>query len=266
MGIPLTNPLAPNLSVMRVSLWPGLLQVLRANLNRQHRRIRLFEVGKTFHQIGKNISEIERLGGVTIGSAWPEQWGQADREVDFFDVKSDLEVLFALTGAEGDFSFHVLEQPSLHPGQSAEIRHVSSEGAVGRLGRLHPEHQEALEFTRPVYLFELDLDVLRDRKMPVYRGISRFPAIRRDLAVLVDEDVSADELLESIESTVGADLTNLELFDVYRREGLDSKRKSLAFSLTLQATSRTLIDSEVDSIIDRTLNELRRRFGAELRT
>ena len=266
LGIPLANPLASNLSVMRVSLWPGLLHVLRANLNRQHRRIRLFEVGKTFHQTGKHINEVERLGGVVMGSAWPEQWGQADREVDFFDVKSDLEVLFALTGAKGDFSFHELGQPSLHPGQSAEIRHKSADCAIGRLGRLHPEHQEALEFTRPVYLFELDLSVLRDRKMPVYRGISRFPAIRRDLAVLVDEDVSADELLKSIEITVGADLTNLELFDVYRREGVDSKRKSLAFSLTLKATSRTLIDSEVDSIIDRTLDELRRRFGAELRT
>ena len=265
VGIPLTNPLASNLSVMRLSLWPGLLHVLRANLNRQHRRIRLFEIGKTFHQNGKEVTEVERLGGVVIGAAWPEQWGQADREVDFYDVKSDLEVLFALTGAEADFSFHLLEHSSLHPGQSAEIHH-SSIGAVGRMGQLHPEHQKSLEFPRPVYLFELDLAVLRDRKMPIYRGISRFPAIRRDLAVLVDEDVPADELLKSIEKTVGADLTNLELFDVYRREGVDSKRKSLAFSLTLQATSRTLIDSEVDSIIDRTLDELHRRFGAELRT
>ena len=223
-------------------------------------------MGKTFHQTGEYINEVERLGGVVIGSAWPEQWGQADREADFFDVKSDLEVLFALTGNGVDFTFHVLEDPGLHPGQSAEIRHNSFDGAIGRLGRLHPEHQETLEFPRPVYLFELDLRVLRDRKMPIYRGISRFPVIRRDLAVLVDEDVSADELLKSIENTVGPDLTNLELFDVFRREGLDSKRKSLAFSLTLQATSRTLIDSEVDSIIDRTLDELRRRFGAELRT
>ena len=263
-GIELKNPLAPNLSVMRVSLWPGLMQVMMDNINRQHRRIRLFEIGKTFHLRQNKIVETERLSGIVTGNAWPEQWGQDNRQADFFDVKSDLEALFALTQTENDFSFGRSEDPGLHPGQSAEIWRESE--LVGRVGRLHPEHQHALELVQTVYLFELEMTVLTQGIMPQYRGISRFPAIRRDLAVMVDESVTAKDLLKLIADTAGEYLKNLELFDVYRREDIDSKRKSMAFGLTLQASSRTLRDSEVESIVNRTLDELRSRYGAELRT
>ncbi len=271
--IDLKNPLASNLSVMRSSLWPGLLQVMIDNINRQHRRIRLFEVGKTFHGTVGEIAEKERISGVVTGTVWPEQWGCRERGMDFFDVKSDLEALFALTQLSDRFSFQRTEHhPGLHPGQAAVIRKDSSEiGYLGRLhpgylGRLHPEHQRALELPQPVYLFEIELSALTRQKMPEYAGISRFPAIRRDLAVWVDEAVSAGELLDLISTTSGEYLINLELFDVYRREDIDSKRKSMAFSLTLQASSRTLTDSDVESIIDRTLRELHDHYGAELRT
>jgi phenylalanyl-tRNA synthetase beta chain len=263
--IDLKNPLASNLSVMRSSLWPGLLQVMIDNINRQHRRIRLFEVGKTFHGTVGKIVEKERISGVVTGTVWPEQWGCRERGMDFFDVKSDLEALFALTQLSDRFSFQRTEHhPGLHPGQAAVIRKESSE--IGYLGRLHPEHQRALELPQPVYLFEIELSALTRQKMPEYAGISRFPAIRRDLAVWVDEAVSAGELLDLISTTSGEYLANLELFDVYRREDIDSKRKSMAFSLTLQASSRTLTDSDVESIIDRTLRELHDHYGAELRT
>ena len=263
-GIELKNPLSPNLSVMRTSLWPGLLQALTDNINRQHRRIRLFEVGKTYHQVRNEIVETERLGGVVSGSAWPEQWGQGERPVDFFDVKSDLEALFSLTQDAEDFSFHECEHPGLHPGQCAEVRRGSI--AIGRVGRLHPEHQRDLGLAQAVFLFELKVSALTRRAMPQYRRVSRYPAIRRDLAVMVDESVLAGDLLNLVAESAGEYLINLELFDVYRREDVDSKRKSIAFGLTLQASSRTLRDNEVDSIINRTLNELRSRYGAELRT
>ena len=237
---------------------------MAANLNRQHRRVRLFELGKTFHKHGKDIFEIERIGGVATGAVWPEQWGEREREVDFHDVKSDLEALFALTGAGNEFSFHAASHRGLHPGRSADIRRAGK--VAGRVGQLHPEQQASLEIVQNVYLFELDTKAATRREMPQYQGISKFPAIRRDLAVLVDEAVSAQELLDLVKNIAGKDLTNLELFDVFRREGVDSKRKSLAFSLTLQASSRTLRDKEVDSIVDRTLVELRNRFGAVLRT
>ncbi len=263
-GIELKNPLSPDLSVMRTSLWPGLLRALIDNINRQHRRIRLFEVGKTFHKEGNEIVETERLGGVVSGNAWPEQWGQGERLVDFFDVKSDLEALFSLTQAGEDFSFHECEEPGLHPGQRAEVRRGSV--AIGRVGRLHPAQQSALGLAQAAYLFEIEVSALTSREMPLYRRISRYPAIRRDLAVMVDDSVLAGDLLNLIAKSAGEYLINLELFDVYRREGIDSKRKSIAFGLTLQASSRTLRDNEVDSIINRTLDELRNRYGAELRT
>jgi len=263
--IELKNPLASNLSVMRTSLWPGLVQVLIDNINRQHRRLRFFEVGKTFRRSGGEIAETERIGGVVSGGAWPEQWGQAEREADFFDVKSDLEGLFGLTRAGHDYVFERTEgHQALHPGQSALIRRGNQ--ALGYIGRLHPEQQNALDLAQPVYLFEMEIGAILDKHMPEYAGISRFPTIRRDLAVWVDEAVPAREMLDLIEKTAGECLINLELFDVYRREDIDSKRKSMAFGLTLQASSRTLTDSDVDSIVDRTLREMKEQFGAELRT
>ena len=179
-------------------------------------------------------------------------------------MKSDLEALFSLTQAAEDFSFHECEHPGLHPGQCAEVRRGSI--AIGRVGRLHPEHQRDLGLAQAVFLFELKVSALARRAMPKYRRVSRYPAIRRDLAVMVDESVLAGDLLNLVAESAGEYLINLELFDVYRREDVDSKRKSIAFGLTLQASSRTLRDSEVDSIINRTLNELRSRYGAELRT
>ncbi len=263
-AIALANPLAANMSVMRTSLWSGLLPVLIANRRRQHRRIRLFELGRTFHGGAGAVTEVERVGGVVCGPAYAEQWGLPERAVDFFDVKADVELLAKLTGGEKSFTFKTLDHPSLHPGQAAEIMRAGRR--VGMLGRLHPRVQSELDLEESVVLFELELDSVRGGVLPRYAGISRFPAIRRDLAIMVNNEVGAGTVLECVRETAGEHLVDLELFDVYRPEGIDLGEKSLAFRLTLQASSRTLTDTEVDAIIERTLTVLGRRFGARLRT
>jgi len=183
--IRLQNPLAPNMAVMRTTLWTGLLDILRDNLHRQHRRIRLFEMGKTFHKTAAGVTETRRVGGVVCGPAAPAQWGADSREVDFFDIKGDLEAILALTRNHPDYEFRPVARPALHPGQSAQIIHAGV--PVGAIGLIHPQVGTQLDIGIPVYLFELDLDAVRVRRLPRYHKISKFPAIRRDLAVLVDD-------------------------------------------------------------------------------
>ncbi len=263
--VSLANPLASNMSAMRNSLWPGLLTAAINNLKRQQSRVRLFEIGKTFHPRGaRDHDEMERLGGVATGDAGPPHWDRDLRAMDFFDVKGDLEAVLAMTRESNNIAFRNVEHPALHPGQGSEI--VKAGRRVGLLGRLHPQLQTKLDLDQAVFLFEFELHCLQQGRVPSYRKVSRFPAIRRDLAILVSEDTTARDVLECVRTTVGEHLSKLELFDVYRGEGVDSGRKSLAFSLTLQSSSRTLTDVEVDSIMTQTLDALRARHGAELRS
>ncbi len=259
----LSNPISSEMSVMRSSLWPGLLQAAVGNVARQQERVRLFEIGKSFHGALEKHTEVERISGVVTGSANPEQWGSKPKSVDFFDVKADVMAVLALSGDTTDISFAAVQHPALQPGQSARICRGPNE--VGLLGKLHPEVARRFDFKRPVYVFELDADMALASAAPRAEAISRFPVIRRDLAVIVPESVTAGELLASVMATDNELIKDVRIFDVYRGSGIEAGLKSIALGLILQETSRTLTDEDADSAIASTMQKLQQDFGAELR-
>jgi phenylalanyl-tRNA synthetase beta chain len=262
-AVELANPISADMAVMRTSLWPGLLQALTYNLNRQQRRVRLFEIGRVFRPVGGDVSQEIMIGGVACGQALPEQWGAQERAVDFYDVKADVEALLALSGEPGEYSFEPLDEPALHSGQAAVIRRHGL--PAGRIGALHPALQANLGIDQAVFLFELGYESLEMSAIPAFEPVSRFPAIRRDLSVVLDEQIPARNVLATVARAAGGSLRKLELFDVYRGKGIDSKRKSLSFGLTLQDFSRTLRDEEIDEIVARVVGDLKSEFGADLR-
>ncbi len=259
----LANPIASDMAVMRTSLWPGLLQAVQYNQNRQQSRMRLFEMGHCFIPVGKKVDETQKIGGAATGFALKEQWGLLSRDVDFFDIKSDVEAIIGLAGFGSGFQFGPVQHPGLHPGQAAEI---SRNGVpIGIIGRLHPEIQSKLGLDQPVILFELAISGIQAHKIPEFRQISRFPVIRRDLAIVVDIPVPAAKIEQTARDAAGDLLVKLELFDDYRGEGIDSGRKSLALGLTLQDSSRTLKEVEVEKIMGHVMTALNKKLGAELR-
>jgi phenylalanyl-tRNA synthetase beta chain len=270
--IALANPLSADLSVMRTSLWPGLVQALQYNLNRQHRRVRLFETGVRFIKQGEQIVEEKMIAGVACGDYLAEQWGVVARPLDFFDLKADVEALLALLFVSGGHAakarFVAAEHPVLHPGQSAAIRVVGGpdEGAlIGWCGLLHPAVLAELSLDGDVFVFELQLDGLRRNQIARFQPLSRFPAIRRDLAIVIDEKITAQQVQDCIADVGGELLREMLIFDVYTGKGIDSGAKSLAIGLTLQDFSRTLTDSEVEALVDRVLGQLNMKLGATLR-
>lgn len=258
----LANPIASNMAVMRTSLWPGLVQALIHNHRRQQRRIRLFELGNVFAR--RAAAELMLIGGIVTGPVWPEQWGLERRDVDFYDLKGDLETVFALTGEADEFAFKAAEHPALQTGQCARIQRGRKN--VGWIGRLDPALQRELDIEAPVFVFELHADGIQSGRRPQFAPISRFPATRRDLAVVVDESVSAEILLKTVRQAGGRSLRKLELFDVYRGESIDSRRKSLTFSLTFQELSRTLNESDIEHIMTRIQQIVKNKLGGELRS
>jgi phenylalanyl-tRNA synthetase beta chain len=261
--VKLANPIASGMSVMRVSLWSGLLQAMMTNYNRQHRRIRLFEIGHTFTKVRNKYKEVRHFSALITGDLTPEQWGSTPKGVDFFDLKGDVEHLLGLTGRVDQFSFLPAKDPALHPGQCAEV--YRGKEKVGILGQLHPDLQKSIGVDQPVFLFELKLDPLQRGVLPKYHTVSRFPATRRDLALVVNEEVSASRVVEEIRRVAGQTLSQLQLFDVYRGEGIEKYEKSIAVGLTLRSGSRTLDDSEVDAIVASVVKRLASEFGAKLR-
>ena len=257
----LANPISAEMAVMRTSLWPGLLQTVVYNQNRQQQRLRFFEIGRRFRPNGETIEQELVLSGVVTGAVWPEQWGAKARTADLFDVKADIEAGLSLS--RGDIRFRRGRHSALHPGQTAAIH--CGEELVGYVGTAHPSVVATVGVVHPIVLFELRLAAIVARAVPQFREISRFPAIRRDLAVVVPDAVEAQEVLDRVAAATGELLTKLELFDEYRGEGIDSGRKSLAMGLTLQDSSRTLKEAEVDEIIGRIIAALRDDLGAQLR-
>lgn len=255
----LLNPIAAQLSVMRSSLVGGLVDCLRANLNRKQSRVRVFEAGGCFIRDGGAIRQPVRLAGLCYGNALPEQWGEPSRTLDFFDVKADVEALFQPYGVRFEAAGH----PAFHPGQSARLS-VHGEFA-GWMGTLHPRWRQEYDLPGNAVVFELELPALLARKKPAYAEISKFPPMRRDLAVVVTEDVSVQAMLDALREGAPEMLTELSLFDVYRGKGVDSDHKSLAFQVLLQDTRKTLTDEEVDAVMARLLDLLVNRFGAKLR-
>jgi phenylalanyl-tRNA synthetase beta chain len=260
----LSNPISEDMAVMRSTLWPGLIAAAMHNLNRQQNRVRLFEMGTCFQLVGKRTQEHDQVAGLVIGDVMPGQWSQKEREVDFYDIKGDLAELFGLAGISDRIRYEASENPALHPGQGADIYLKGTK--IGSLGRLHPGIQAKLDVEMPIYLFQVQKEALKFNNVPVYRPISRFPAIRRDISLLVDVQLPAQAVLDSIRTSAGELLVDLELFDDYRGEGIDSGRKSLSLGLILQDSSRTLKEEVVETVIGKVLTALQKDLGAELRT
>ncbi len=262
-AVALLNPLASDLGVMRTSLWTGLLKIAQYNLHRQQGRIKIFEYGLNFVLQDTEIVQESAIGGVLGGTRFPEQWGSAEQTIDFFDAKADVEALLALSGETGNFAFTPETHPALHPGQCARIFRDGQ--PMGWVGRLHPRLERELDLPQALYLFQLELSGLMATEVPKFAELSRFPSIRRDIAVIVKEDVVAAEVLFCAKNAASELLDKVELFDVYTGEGIDSGRKSLALGLTLQDVSRTLTDTDVDNVLSQILAALKNQFGATLR-
>lgn len=261
--VALQNPIASDMAVLRTTLWCGLIQTLLHNQNRRQTRQKLFESGLNFIVQDTELSQENYIAGAATGSAHPEQWGLPARPVDFYDIKSDIEALLALSGAPDTFSFDAHGHPALHPGQSARItRHGK---AIGWVGALHPQIQRELGLNERVYLFEIQLAALQQGQVPQFRELSKFPAIQRDIAVIVDQSVPAEALCKAVAQVAPELIRELRLFDTYQGKGIDLGKKSLALGLTLQAPSRTLTDHEADALIERVVQRLYNEFSATLR-
>ncbi|MCD5986627.1 phenylalanine--tRNA ligase subunit beta [Pseudomonas phytophila] len=259
----LANPISNDMAAMRASLWPGLVKSLQHNLNRQQDRVRLFESGLRFVGQLDGLKQEPMLAGVVCGSRLPEGWAQGRDVIDFFDVKADVEAVLGFAGALDAFKFVSGKHPALHPGQTARIERDGRE--VGYVGAIHPELSKTLGLDRPVFVFELILAEVALGKMPKFQELSRFPEVRRDLALLADEGVAATAVLDVIRENAGEWLTDLRLFDVYQGKGIDPHRKSLAVGLTWQHPSRTLNDDEVNAATHKILTSLEERLNATLR-
>ncbi len=264
-SVRLQNPIASDMGVMRRSLWPGLLSVARQNLSRQQHRLRLFEIGRQFEP-GEDggVVETSMLAGLAMGPLHPEHWDGAGNEVDFFDIKADIEALIAPTGRSGDLRFQAAEHPALHPGQCARI--FAGDEPAGWLGRIHPGLARELDVRSGTILFALETEATFARLVPSFRAISKFPSVRRDLAVIVDESVTAADLVDHAKQAGGEILKSTFVFDIYRGKGIDSSRKSVALGLILQDASRTLTDADADRIVQSVTRLLQSELGATIRT
>jgi phenylalanyl-tRNA synthetase beta chain len=295
-GLLLANAISADLSVMRVSLWPGLLNNVLLNQRRQQDRVRLFEHGTRFEAKEGSTVEIDTLAGVAAGPRLPEQWGltkEARANVDFFDVKADVEALIAGTGAPEEFTFHAPSLvPSsagsgtahagsaannannvavpgaipglscLHPGRAARIRRNGVD--VGWIGELHPTLVREMDFTYTPVLFELDMGSLNVSR-PDFEELSRFPSVRRDIALVVDEGVPLSALRERVVLAASSLLRTFRVFDVYRGPGVESGRKSVALGLIFQDITRTLTDEDADRAVASVVAELRVSLNAKIR-
>ena len=261
--VELANPLTTEMGVMRTSLLPGLVEALRHNRARQQERIRLFELGRVFHRAADAASPLEtrRIAAVATGRADAEQWAGSARDVDFFDVKADLENLLALAGA--DVQFRPADDAFGHPGRSATVWREGKK--IGWVGHLHPRLAKALDLDGEVVGFELDLDAVTGRRVPHAADLSRFPSVRRDLALVVPESTPWAALEASLKAALGPVLGSVVLFDQYHGPGLEMGTKSLAMGLILQDVSRTLTDLDADQAVSGALAALGRDCGAKLR-
>jgi phenylalanyl-tRNA synthetase beta chain len=251
------------MSQMRTSLWPGLLKAVIYNLNRQQSRLRLFEHGLRFYSEGNKTCQDRVISGVCVGNRAPEHWDGQSSPVDFYDLRADVEAMLSLAGQAVDTQFVAAAHPALHPGQSALIRRAGVD--VGWLGKVHPSIAYQLDLDPQTFLFELAYDPIRQGALMRFREISRFPSIRRDLAVVVDAGVEVAALRAAVRVAAGELLKEVVIFDIYQGEGVETGRKSVAFGLILQESSRTLNDEEVEAVVTGVIESLRGTFQATLR-
>ncbi len=264
-AVALANPLSADLGVMRTALLPGLVQALRHNLARQQIRVRLFELGRVFGlpEGGASPDETPRIAAACSGNADAEQWGAAARPLDFYDLKADLESVLALAGPGAPLRYLPTSQAWLHPGRSAEV--WRGELRLGWIGHLHPRLLKALDLETEVLAFELDLEPLAQRAIPEAAALSRYPLVRRDLALVVPDATPWAAVEATLKSALGPLLREVRLFDVYRGAGLDTGTRSVAMGLILQDVSRTLTDHDADGAVAAAVLALARECGAVLR-
>ena len=262
----LPHPISSEMSVMRLSLWTGLLQSMVYNQNRQQGRVRLFETGLRFvpdENAENGVRQENMIAGVISGQRVDEHWSMEKAATDYYDIKGDVEALLALTCDAQGYEFSKAEVDALHPGQTAKI--TKNGVFVGCVGTLHPELERKLGLNGRTLIFELLLSEVLVQKIPEATDISRFPANRRDLAIVVKEDVDAKKVLQLIEKVGGNYLIDLNLFDVYQGQGIDDGFKSLAIALVLQDTSKTLEEKDITDVIDRVVATLKTELNASLR-
>ncbi|WP_318509511.1 phenylalanine--tRNA ligase subunit beta [Photobacterium leiognathi] len=259
-------PISAEMSAMRLSLWTGLLNTVVFNQKRQQPRVRLFEAGLRFipeESAENGMRQEMMLAGVIAGNRSDEHWDIATNTVDFFDLKGDLEAILELTANEAAFSFKAAKHPALHPGQSAAI--VVDGKEVGFIGTVHPELERKFGLNGRTIVFEIEWAAINTRMLPEAVVVSKFPANRRDIAVVVSEDVAAGDVVDACRANGGELLTDVNLFDVYTGKGVEEGNKSLAIALTLQSAERTLEEADIASAVEAIVAALAEKFGASLR-
>jgi len=263
--IVLENPIAENMSVMRKSLWPGLLEAVSKNLNRQEKRVRLFEVGTVFEAVQRGVSHQEKrmLSAVACGHVKPRQWATTETPIDFFDLKGDLTNVLALTRDSSALTFRSVDHPIFQPGQGAEIR--LGDRSIGLMGKLHPAHAKPLDIDVDLFMLEVDMQYLLHSEFPQFVDVSRFPPVHRDLALVVEEDVEFQFIEDAIRVSAGSLLKNIVLFDVFRGKNLNKNTKSMAFGLTFQSNLGNLTAHEIDGVIEKVIQDLKVKTNADLR-
>ncbi|MGL4733830.1 MAG: phenylalanine--tRNA ligase subunit beta [Enterovibrio sp.] len=261
----LPNPISVEMSAMRLSLWPGLLNTVAYNQKRQQPHLRLFESGLRFipdPTAENGIRQQPMLAGVLTGN-FAEHWDMRSKAADFFDLKADVEAILLLCSDQKRYRFEAGQHPALHPGQTAAI--YADDKLIGYLGTLHPELERKFELNGNTFVFELEWDAINSRKLPQINAISKFPANRRDIAVVVHEKVYADHVVKACLQTESALIKGAELFDLYAGNNIDAGKKSLAIALNLQSNERTLEEEEITQAVDNVVKHLQEHFGAVLR-
>jgi len=261
--LPLLNPISSELGVMRTSIWPGLLKAIEYNQKRQHDQVKFFETGLKFVPTDDGLVQTPVISGAISGRRLAENWEAQNEKVDFFDLKGDLQAILKLTAADQQFSFVASQRDGLHPGQTANI--LRNGQVCGVMGKLHPQTQKEFDLDEPVYVFEIELKRLLARKLPKFSPLSKFPIIRRDLAILVKESVTSTQIVDLIGQTAKNWLNNIVIFDIYRGKGIEPGFKSIAIGFTLQRSDRTFKDSEISKTMDRIISALTDKLGAVLR-
>ncbi|AKS42036.1 phenylalanine--tRNA ligase subunit beta [Wenzhouxiangella marina] len=259
----LANPLNRDMAVLRTSLLPGLLNTAGANLRRQHADFRLFELGHCFRRGEEGLVETQRLGLLMTGASRAEHFSGKARALDFFDLKGEIEHLVELNAVAGALSFQPSAHSWLHPGQAAEV--LLDGEQVGWLGQLHPALVERLDWAQTAFVAELDADRLSRKRLPEFRGLSRVPAVRRDLSLVVKDSVPAADLVGAVRELAGSMVEKCIIFDQYRGPGVESGSRSLSMGLIIRDVSRTLKDSDVDDLTAKVVEGLDARFDAKLR-
>jgi phenylalanyl-tRNA synthetase beta chain len=261
--VALSNPISADMAVMRTSLLPGLVATVLRNVNRQQPRVRLFETGLRFVPTANGLQQVPTLALALTGRRVEESWTAGDDAADFYDLKGDLESVLALGRAGEEFAFAPAERAALHPGQTADITRNGQ--SVGYIGRVHPAAASQLGLTAALYVCEIDLEAVLAAQLPAFQELSKYPGVRRDIAIIVDKSISSADLLKDVRECAGTYLTDLRLFDVYTGKGIDPKRKSLALGLTFRDQSRTLVDDDINPTVSQVIDLLEKNYNAELR-